>query len=92
MWPFKWKGLTIRINTVIYYLKKQNLDTPKSIKLNVTCNDGETFYYCSSPCELKCSNLRKHCQDVRMPAKCQCNQGYARDNNNNCIPKGNCTK
>uniref|UniRef100_A0A1I8B4Z9 TIL domain-containing protein n=1 Tax=Meloidogyne hapla TaxID=6305 RepID=A0A1I8B4Z9_MELHA len=58
-----------------------------------SCNEGEVYTQCSTACEPKCSDKEdKGCIEICLSPSCQCMEGYARDENNICIPKNNCPK
>ncbi|KAF7636847.1 hypothetical protein Mgra_00003791 [Meloidogyne graminicola] len=57
------------------------------------CKEGEIFKSCASACEPNCTNYKNiFCILVCMPGKCQCKEGYVRNENNECIPKEECFK
>lgn len=65
----------------------------KSSAQEKLCKVGEEFKSCASACEPKCSDKEiTACIDMCMEGTCQCIEGYARDENNKCIPKEKCPK
>ncbi|XP_028133974.1 inducible metalloproteinase inhibitor protein-like [Diabrotica virgifera virgifera] len=58
------------------------------------CTKPNEYYDCGSPCQRECKTLNEPCRinSFRCVDTCYCIQGYARDDNQNCIPEKDCNK
>ncbi|XP_041976026.1 inducible metalloproteinase inhibitor protein-like [Aricia agestis] len=62
------------------------------------CSGEHEYYSCGGFCDNVCSNLREqnktHCPVVNIVCnqKCYCEDGYARDERNRCIPIAECSQ
>nr|CAD2196094.1 unnamed protein product [Meloidogyne enterolobii] len=63
----------------------------KSYAQDSVCKEGEELKPCGSACEPTCNDTGNNaCIAVCIIDKCQCKDGYVRDENKICIPKENC--
>lgn len=58
------------------------------------CGNNASYLECGPNCETTCKTLGEKCTIVfkRCPYGCFCNEGFARDDNNNCIKIDQCKK
>nr|CAD2186709.1 unnamed protein product [Meloidogyne enterolobii] len=78
-------------NTLITFGILLILCLTKSYAQDYGCKEGEVFKSCASACEPTCKDTGDiACTLQCMPGKCQCKDGYVRDENNVCIPKEKC--
>ncbi|CAG9785236.1 unnamed protein product [Diatraea saccharalis] len=60
------------------------------------CQKPNEFYSCNSACDNECINIysqnRTNCpiKNIQCNERCYCDDGYARDASNNCIPVNQC--
>lgn len=66
-------------------------DAEETDSATFACATNETFRKCSS-CEGNCSNPYPICLAVCQPPKCQCNNGYVRNEAGNCIIVQDCLR
>lgn len=60
---------------------------------NIEPCEGNDEYLNPGPnCDTECATLNEPCTKVyfRAPDGCYCNKGYARDNDNHCVPIEQC--
>ncbi|CAG9818445.1 unnamed protein product [Phaedon cochleariae] len=59
----------------------------------IVCDKPNEEYQCGSACQTRCIRLECNCpiQNVRCNDACYCKDGYARDENNECIPIADCS-
>lgn len=57
------------------------------------CGPYQYYNPCGPACDTRCDTLGKPCMimNVKCPSKCYCQEGYARDSSENCIPKDDCS-
>lgn len=55
-----------------------------------TCKINETFKTCGTACEPSCANPRPGLCPAICIAKCQCNSGFLRNSQNNCVRPNDC--
>ena len=58
-------------------------------KNHLSCNTNEVWNWCGKMCEPVCNELSADCSEVCV-AKCECDQGYIRDDEGNCITQEEC--
>lgn len=59
---------------------------------NLDCGANASYLKSGSDCEITCDTLDQECHNPykKFPKGCFCNEGYARDAENKCIPKQDC--
>ena len=73
-------------------LNQENQTCMKQEECPKICPINEHWNECGSDCETSCvENPNKMCNMACVP-KCQCDKGFVRGENGNCIPKESCPK
>lgn len=62
--------------------------------VTTNCGAHASYLNCGPNCETTCATLGQKCSivHIRCPDGCFCNEGYARNSKNECIPIEECQK